>query len=464
VEWLTKQVDPASLVVFRVVFGVMAAISAARYFWYGWVDLFFYERSFFFHFPTLEWVKPLPAPGMHIVFGLLILLGLLIAVGLWYRASAALYLILFTYVGLADTTNYLNHYWFFRFICLLMVFMPLGRAASIDAWRHGAHKMLPAWPVWTLRAQIGLLYFFAGVGKLQADWLLRGQPMDLWLSARTHYPVIGPWFGTEWLPHAMSIAGAVFDLTIAGWLMWGKSRPYAYVAVVVFHAMTGWLFNIGMFPVIMIGLTPIFFDPAWPRRLVPARWLNYVGLVPPEPNSSKTGRQTTQHWLSARARRRCLVGGLIVWFAIQMALPLRHFLYPGMPRWTHEGFRFSWRVKLIEKTGTLSFRIREPGARDTWRVDPSKYLTERQEALAAGDPQKILQLAHHIYRELRDEGYGDVSVYADAWVSLNGRPPRRLIDPSVDLADQPRNLWHDDWIFHFDESYTGQSSAEKTGT
>jgi hypothetical protein len=37
-------------------------------------------------------------------------------------------------------------------------------------------------------------------------------------------------------------------------------------------------------------------------------------------------------------------------------------------------------------------------------------------------------------------------VRADAFVSLNGRPAARLVDPTVDLAAQPRDLWHDDWI------------------
>jgi hypothetical protein len=36
--------------------------------------------------------------------------------------------------------------------------------------------------------------------------------------------------------------------------------------VVVFHVLTSVLFPIGIFPWLMIALTPIFFDPSWPRR------------------------------------------------------------------------------------------------------------------------------------------------------------------------------------------------------
>lgn len=455
-----KPVDPASLVVVRVVVGTMGAISAARYFWYGWIDRFFYQRDFFFHFPGFEWVQPLPAPGMHIVFGALVALGVLIAIGLFYRASTALFLVLFTYVGLIDTTNYLNHYWFFRFVLFLMVFMPMAEAGSVDAWwrerRSGEPpaQSIPAWPVWVLRAQIGLLYFFAGVGKLQPDWLLHGQPMDLWLSARTHFPLVGPWFATEWLPHAMSVAGAAFDLTIVGWLLWPRTRPFAYVAVVVFHAATGWLFNIGMFPVIMIGLTPIFFSPSWPRRWLPAGWVGALRL-PSSSERDSTSADTldveaTWGWFHTTRRQRLLWAGLAIWFAIQIAMPLRHALYPGKARWTHEGFRFSWRVKLIEKAGYLTYRVRNPETDETWRVEPSQYLSKRQQQLAAADPQKILQLAHHIARDFKSKGYGTVEVYADAWASLNGRPNQRLIDPDVDLTDQRRSIWHDDWILPLD--------------
>jgi hypothetical protein len=34
----------------------------------------------------------------------------------------------------------------------------------------------------------------------------------------------------------------------------------AYVAVVIFHTITGMMFQIGVFPVVMIAMTLIFFD------------------------------------------------------------------------------------------------------------------------------------------------------------------------------------------------------------
>ena len=63
-----------------------------------------------------------------------------------------------------------------------------------------------------------------------------------------------------------------------------------------------------------------------------------------------------------------------------------------------------------------------------------------------GDDEDILQLAQHIARDLERQGYGRVRVRAEAWVSLNGRPPALLIDPERDLAAVADGLAPKDWI------------------
>jgi len=451
-EELFRGVDPASLVAFRVVYGGMAAISAARFFWYGWIDRFFYRREVFFHFPGFEWVRPLPSPGMEIVFGVLIVAGIGIAAGALYRVSLGAFVVGFTYVGLIDTTNYLNHYWFFRFLGVLMLFMPLADYGSVDAAvesrREGdSAEAVPAWTVWTLRLQIGLLYFFAGVAKLQWDWLVRGQPLEIWLKARAHLPVVGPYLTLDWLPNAMAVAGALFDLTVVFFLLNRRARPFAYAAIVGFHAATGLLFQIGMFPVIMIGLTSIFFEPDWPRRALPDALLEWCGL-----GRAEEGAGASPGSVGTAEGHRWLVGGLALWFAVQIALPLRHFLYPGDVSWTQEGFRLAWRVKIAERGGSLSYRVRNPETGRQEIVHPTRYLTRRQNELASADPAKILQLAHYIAEQYREQGWSEVEVRADAFVSLNGRRSRRLVDPEVDLAAQSRTLAPKPWILRWEET------------
>jgi hypothetical protein len=51
----------------------------------------------------------------------------------------------------------------------------------------------------------------------------------------------------------------------------------------------------------------------------------------------------------------------------------------------------------------------------------------------SGQPDLIVQLAQHLGRALETKTGKPVAVFVDAWVSLNGRPPRRLFNPEVDL-------------------------------
>ena len=41
----------------------------------------------------------------------------------------------------------------------------------------------------------------------------------------------------------------------------------------------------------------------------------------------------------------------ITFFFIQLLLPFRYFAYPGELFWNEQGYRFSWRVMLMEKKG-----------------------------------------------------------------------------------------------------------------
>jgi len=83
---------------------------------------------------------------------------------------------------------------------------------------------------------------------------------------------------------------------------------------------------------------------------------------------------------------------------------------------------------------------------ETWEVDALEIVTPRQEGEMATRPDMILQISHYIADMLREEGYDQIEVRANVMASLNSREPQLLIDPNVDLAAQPRSLWHAGWI------------------
>jgi hypothetical protein len=126
-------------------------------------------------------------------------------------------------------------------------------------------------------------------------------------------------------------------------------------------------------------------------------------------------------------------------------LPLRSALYPGNTLWTEEGFRFAWKVMLVEKSGTLEFKVVTANGR-TYHVAAREYLTQFQTRMASTQPDMILELAHFVARDFAARGFGTVQVYADVEVSFNGRLRSRLVDPKVDLAQESDSLAPKPWI------------------
>ena len=321
---LFSPVDGASLAVFRVIFGAIMLVEVYRYFSYGWVRSYYIEPPFHFTYYGFGWVKPWPGDGMFWHFAVMGLASVGVMFGAWYRFSAALLFVTFTYVFLLDQAYYLNHFYMICLLSLLMIFIPAHRLLSIDAWRNPATRSddVPAWARWLLLAQLSIVYFYAGVAKLNGDWI-RGEPMRSWLAERADMPLIGRFFWDEWVVVLFNYGGLAFDLFIVPLLLWKRTRVVAFLWVIAFHMFNRALFNIGIFPWLMLLATLLFFPPNWPR-VVFKRW-----------------RRVRKEPLVIRPQfPRVTVGLIAVYMVIQLAVPLRHFAYRGSVHWTEEGHRF----------------------------------------------------------------------------------------------------------------------------
>lgn len=419
-------VDAASGAVFRIAFGTLMLIATLRFFAHGWIAEYYEMPQHFFSYYGFDWIKPWPEPGMYIHFGVMAVLAVMIIVGLYYRFAVALFGVLFAYAHFIDQTNYLNHYYLVICLCGLLAFLPLNAMWSLDARRTGGSSTVPAWVVWALRAQIGLVYVFGGIAKLKYDWVVEAMPLKIWLPANTDFPIIGPWLAKEWAAYAFSWAGLAFDLSIVPLLLWPRTRRYAYIFVVGFHLITAKLFTLGMFPWIMMASSLIFLPPSWPRRFF--------------------GSKIVEGKAMGSRRPRLVLGALGVYFAFHVFMPFRHYLYPGDVCWTEQGFRFSWNVMVMEKTGSVELHVREPSTGRKWDVMPTEYLTRYQTKMMSTQPDHILQLVHIVADDFRARGIVDPEVRVDAFASLNGRPRQRLIDPTVDLARETDGLGARSWI------------------
>jgi len=417
---ISREVDGASLYAFRVLFGSVLAVSAARFMWNGWVTRLFGERTFFFKYWGFSWLQPLGLAGMYGVYSALVVLGLAIALGFYYRFAIVLFFLLFSSAELVDVTNYLNHYYLVSLLALLMAFFPLSASFSLDAvqGRVARRSTLPAYALGLFRFQVATVYIGAALAKCGSDWLVHGWPLNTWLSGQVDVPVVGALLHTPGVALVASWAGMLHDFAVPLLLLWRRTRPYAYAALLSFHAITCTWFNIGIFPVLMPMAATLFFDASWPRRLLH----RLSAAIPASVPGGATVRLVPVSALCAAA----------LYCGVQAVVPFRNHLYGGNVLWHEQGMRWSWRVMLRDKRGSVMYRVALDDGH-VLRVPPRRYLTGEQEREMSGQPDLILQLAKHIGADLRAHGQRASGVYADALVSLNGRPPVPMIDPRVNL-------------------------------
>src|SRR5262245_65802994 len=176
-------IDSASLAAFRILFGAVMAASTLRFMALGWIDEFFVQPRFHFTWELFPSVAPLPAVLMYVLFVALVVCAVGIAIGYRYRLFALLFFLGFTYVELIDKTTYLNHYYLVSLLSGLLAVMPAHHLWSVDAIRSPAmwRPTVPAWTIYVLRFQIAVVYVFAGLAKINTDWLRDREPLRIWL-------------------------------------------------------------------------------------------------------------------------------------------------------------------------------------------------------------------------------------------------------------------------------------------
>jgi vitamin K-dependent gamma-carboxylase len=429
-------VTASSVAVFRIAFGALMVVNTMLY-----VPVlarqYYIDTTLNFPYEPLNFVRPLPAVGIYALYAAVAVTGMLVALGKWYRPSIVVLFVCTTYIFLLDSTFFQNHEYLISMVSFLMIFLPLDRRWSLDARRHPdrASTTVPAWVLWLLRFQIGIPYFYGGIAKLNGDWL-RGEPLRAWLAARTDIEPINTILTTEWVVWFMTYGSLVLDLTIVWLLLYRPTRLFAFVVVTMFHLINVWLFGLFVFPWLMIAATTLFFDPDWPERLWKRMW---TGSGTPVATSSPPDG-------APRPVAPVLAVALLIWAAVQVTVPLRHYLITGDPSWTEEAHRFAWHMKLRDKQGSATFIVSTTNGQ-TLRVDPSDHLGSKQVARLAGQPDRLVQFAKHLSK-LHD----GAEVRAETSVSLNGRERQPIVDPTVDLASVTLLRWGNaPWIVHLEQ-------------
>ncbi len=417
--------------------------ETSRYWFKGELAKVLIRPDLHFKFYGFTWVEELPEWAMLCVFALMVLSSAGVFLGAFYRTSAIVLFVTFTYSFLLEATAYRNHWYLLALLSLLMIFLPAQRAWSFDAKRRPAiaRKITPQWNIWLLQFQIGVVYFFAGVAKIDADWLSGGSFLAI-IDSGSHSEGVATFLKQSWVIGFFSWSGLLFDLTITFFLLWSRTRLFAFLAAAGFHLTNGlFLVDVGIFPWFMLLGSTVFFVPNWPRVIA-----HRIGLAT-EPTLPKTEFATPRG--SPMQSRHLIIALLALHVAIQIYLPLRQHMYPGNTSWTHEGHRWAWRMKLVPKTVT-SIRVFtvDPDTGQTIELNESldRAVLPMQKERMGRQPDLLLQFAHDVHDKLQEKYGKDFPIYADVRVSMNREISQPLIDATVDLSKETWTLGPASWI------------------
>jgi hypothetical protein len=436
------QTNAAPLAIFRLFFGLMMFASIVRFWANGWIEKLYLVPKFHFSYFGFSWVKPM-GNYTYLLFIICGVSAIFVAIGYKYRIAIITFFLSFLYIELMDKTTYLNHYYFISIVSFLLIFLPANAYFSLDTFvQKKQYKLVPKWTIDSIKLMLVIIYLTAGFVKLNSDWLFRAMPLKIWLPSKYDLPFIGEnLMQQNWFHFAMSWSGMLYDLSIPFLLLYKRTRFVAFLFVIFFHVFTRVLFPIGMFPYIMIVSALIFFDARLHNKI--------INFIKKHIIKSKTILFLEPNFYFSKFKSKVILSLFTVFFAFQMLLPWRSLLYPGELFWTEEGYRFSWRVMLMEKAGSTNFKIVNLDSGASFRVNNTDFLTSFQEKQMSYQPDFILEYAHFLGDHFTKQGHNNVGVFATSYVALNGRLSARFINEKVDLYQQKFSFTHKKWILPF---------------
>lgn len=422
--FLFRKTDIARLAVFRIGMGLLMAAEGFGAIATGWVRRNYVDPDFTFNFIGMDFLQILVGPQAYVIYSILGVLGLCIALGYRYKLAVLGYTVLWAAVYFGQKTSYNNHYYLLLFFCILLLIVPANRYASLDVRRQKISRSLvtPFWTIWVFKILLLIVYTFAALAKLYPDWL-NGTVMRIFLRSKHDWFILEHLYDKDAFIYLVSYGGILFDLLVIPALWYKPTRKAAFGISIFFHLFNSIVFHIGIFPYMMLITSVLFFSPARIRRIFFRNSIAVSEEEYPADFQIKKGR---------------VLGFIIPFFILMVALPLRPYYFDRSAHWTEEGHRLSWHMMLRSKYGSLFYTVKDKNSGQTYRIKPSDEMTEKQARSLATHPDMIWQYAQRIHKRYSQENK-DVAVYAHSHAGLNGRRTKPLVDSKVDLASA---RWH----------------------
>jgi vitamin K-dependent gamma-carboxylase len=211
-ENLFQPVDALPLGIFRFLFGFFLCIEflvlSRETFSYYYI-----EPLFHFTYPLFDLLglKPLSKPFLWLIFYVLQISTVGIMLGLFTRLSLIVFTSAFGYYFFMESAVYSNHYYLIFLLSLLLCLGHSGSIFSFDSLinKNTRREQVDYWELFLLRFQICLVFFFGGLAKVNADWLIYAAP--LYLNLVKHLSFLGYPHQEKWMAVVLSCGGMLSD-------------------------------------------------------------------------------------------------------------------------------------------------------------------------------------------------------------------------------------------------------------
>ena len=419
--------DGASLAFFRILLGILLLRDVPTFIYIGRQTLEGF-RSSYYGFEWLQPDQPLITLGVHI----LPLAVLCVILGLFYRLAMPLTTLIVGYFFLIAPEYYLNHYYMLLLFCVLMSFIPAHRTWSVDSRVWKEEQAVPVWSYWILKLQTEVILIYAGLVKINPDWL-NLQPLGTWLKKGLYdVPFLGMFFFFDPVIAIGAYGVIALHLIGAPLLFWDRARPWVFALYCCFHLSNSVIFNIGIFPYLTIGATLLFFNPDWPRRFVDKLALSELSFKVP-----------------FKVPKAAIISFLVCWMVFQIMNPLQNLFASNLKtKWTGHRDTFTWRMMLNNRSvHTVSFAVYIPEQRRVEFVPLKEHLSAPQYYLVTARPNSLVEFAHYLEGVYREKySVETIEVHAYITTSINFRDPEIWADPKVNLAAYKPKYGVHEWI------------------
>lgn len=429
-KFLFKHIDNSSLIVFRILFGALIFLESIGAIVTGWIRRTLIEPEFTFNFIGFDFLQAIQGDWMYAHYIIMGICGIFVMVGYKYRISMLSFTLLWAVTYLMQKSSYNNHYYFLMILSAVMVILPAHKYASIDVKQNPSIKRMSMsnWCRWVFIIQLFILYTYASIAKMYPDWLDLTVP-ELLMKSKQHYFLVGNVLQQKFMLYLVAYGGILFDLLVIPLLLWKRTRKVAFFISLFFHLFNSFIFQVGIFPYLSLAFAVFFFEPQFIQRLFLKRKTLF-----------------SEEKIEIPSHARVFKTVFVLYFIVQIVLPVRHYVIQDDVLWTEEGHRLSWRMMLRVKSATTSFRVVDKVTHLETRIKLEDYLTKKQIRSMSSKPDMMWQFAQRLKSVYAKNGMA-VEVYVKAYVGVNGGPKKQLINPNVDLASVKWNPFkHHDWI------------------